>query len=94
MVLRAFAVHPKHRNTKVAQVAARLLQSRFFKPDVYTSYKSANYWLRFEFPFWWNNLVAALDSHGILKGRCANKGGACRVERASGKKRIVAALVC
>ena len=23
---------------------------------------AARYWTRFDFPFWWNNLVAALDS--------------------------------
>lgn len=62
MVLRAFAVHPYYRTTEAAGHAARLLASRFFQPDVYTSYQAASYWLRFEYPFWWNNLVAALDS--------------------------------
>ncbi len=62
MVLRAFAVHERYRHTEDAQIAARLLSSRFFQPDSYSSYKAASYWLRFEYPFWWNNLVAALDS--------------------------------
>ncbi|MBN1440037.1 MAG: terpene cyclase/mutase family protein [Anaerolineales bacterium] len=62
MVLRAFAVHPKYRRTREAKAAASLLADRFFQPDVYTSYQSAEYWIRFEYPFWWNNLVAALDS--------------------------------
>jgi hypothetical protein len=26
------------------------------------SYRAASYWVRFEYPFWWNNVVAALDS--------------------------------
>jgi hypothetical protein len=62
MVLRAFAVHPRHRKSKAARTAALLLKSRFFQPDAYTSYHAASYWVRFEYPFWWNNLVAALDS--------------------------------
>jgi hypothetical protein len=66
MVLRAFAVHPEHRKSEAAKVAARLLVSRFFQPDRYTSYKAAGYWVRFEYPFWWNNVVAALDSVSLI----------------------------
>jgi hypothetical protein len=62
MVLRAFAVHPNYRNSTAAGVAAHLLKSRFFQPDGYTSYQAAGYWVRFDYPFWWNNLVTALDS--------------------------------
>jgi hypothetical protein len=62
MVLRAFAAHPRYRKSKEAKAAAGLLADRFFQPDVYTSYQSADYWIRFQYPFWWNNLVAALDS--------------------------------
>jgi hypothetical protein len=62
MVLRAFAVHPAYRNSEGARAAANLLKSRFFEPDAYTSYQAASYWVRFEYPFWWNNIVTALDS--------------------------------
>ncbi len=62
MVLRAFAAHPRHRHSEAAWTAGKLLKSRFFQPDSYTSYQSAGYWLRFEFPFWWNNLLTSLDS--------------------------------
>lgn len=62
MILRAFAAHPRYRGCEAARTAAGLLKSRFFQPDAYTSYQAASYWLRFEYPFWWNNLVAALDS--------------------------------
>ena len=62
MILRAFAVHPQYRHSEAAHTAAGLLAGRFFQPDAYTSYQAASYWLRFEYPFWWNNLVAALDS--------------------------------
>ena len=62
MVLRAFAAHPDYRNTRETWRAAGLYKSRFFQKDVYTSYQSADYWLRFDYPFWWNSLVAGLDS--------------------------------
>ena len=62
MVLRAFAVHPKYCRSEAAHGAAQLLKSRFFQADSYTSYQAASYWVRFEYPFWWNNLVAALDT--------------------------------
>jgi hypothetical protein len=66
MILRAFAVHSRHCRTEAAQVAAGLLKSRFFQPDRYTSYQAASYWVRFQYPFWWNNLVAALDSISLI----------------------------
>lgn len=62
MILRAFAVHPAYRTTEAAIQAAGLLKSRFFQEDSYTSYQAASYWVRFDYPFWWNQLVAALDS--------------------------------
>ncbi len=62
MVLRAFAAHPEYRESEAARTAAQLLKSRFFRPDCYSSYRAAGYWVRFDYPFWWNNLVVALDS--------------------------------
>ncbi len=66
MVLRAFAVHERYRRSEAAKIAAHLLASRFFQPDAYTSYEAASYWVRFQYPFWWNNLVAALDSVSLI----------------------------
>ncbi len=66
MVLRAFAAHPVYRSCPAALTAAGLFKSRFFQPDVYSSYQAASYWVRFEYPFWWNNLVAALDSLSLI----------------------------
>lgn len=66
MVLRAFAAHPAYRRSKAVIRAAELLKSRFFQPDSYTSYKAASYWVRFDYPFWWNNLVAALDTLSLI----------------------------
>lgn len=66
MVLRAFAAHPVYRETQAARTAAHLLKSRFFQADSYTSYQAASYWVRFEYPFWWNHLVSALDSISLI----------------------------
>ncbi|MFC1950851.1 hypothetical protein ACFLXN_00375 [Chloroflexota bacterium] len=66
MVLRAFAVHPTYSKSKDAKVAADLLKSRFFKKDVYSSYHAASYWTRFQYPFWWSNLLTALDSLSLM----------------------------
>jgi len=66
MVLRAFAAHSRYRSSEAAKVAAKLLKSRFFQPDCYRSYHAASYWVRFQYPFWWNNLVAALDSVSLI----------------------------
>jgi hypothetical protein len=60
MVLRAFAAHPVYRRSDEARVAGELLKSRFFQPDVYSSYKAASYWTRFV--FWWPNLLTAMES--------------------------------
>lgn len=66
MVLRAFAAHSRYRKSEAAKTAARLLKTRFFQPDCYSSYQAARYWVRFQYPFWWNNLVAALDSISLI----------------------------
>lgn len=60
MVLRAFAAHPRYRESEEARAAGLLLKSRFFKPDAYSSYRAASYWVRFM--FWWPNLITSLDS--------------------------------
>lgn len=66
MVLRAFAAHSSYRTLEAAKTAAKLLKSRFFQPDSYTSYQAASYWVRFQYPFWWNNLVTALDTISLI----------------------------
>jgi hypothetical protein len=66
MILRAFAAHPIYRHSPAANLAAELLKSRFFQKDAYTSYQSADYWTRFDYPFWWNHLVSALDSISLI----------------------------
>jgi hypothetical protein len=66
MVLRGFAAHSRHRRSRPVRAAAELLKTRFFQPDVYGSYRAADYWVRFQYPFWWNHLVAALDSLSLI----------------------------
>jgi hypothetical protein len=67
MVIRALVAHPKYRKSPEAMNAAGLLKSHFFKEDNYSSYKHPDNWLRFQFPFWWNNLLAALDSLSLIE---------------------------
>lgn len=66
MVIRAFAVHKKYQRSEVAFKSTELLKSRFFQEDAYPSYKSAENWKRFQFPFWWNDLLSALDSISLI----------------------------
>jgi hypothetical protein len=64
MVLRAFAADPFNRYPGIVRQAGSLLKSWFFKPDHYSSYKSAHYWTRFA--FWWPNLKTALNSLSLI----------------------------
>lgn len=66
MILRAFAAHPRHRKSAEANHAATLLASRFFQRDAHTSYQAERYWIMFAYPYWWNQLVAALDSISLI----------------------------
>lgn len=72
MTIRALASHPKYSHSAEATKAGELLASRFFQPDVYNSYKDADYWVRFQYLFWWNDLVMALDSLSFI-GFTANQ---------------------
>jgi len=62
MVLRAFAVHPQYRNRSEVITAGEALKSRFFQADKYNDRKAPSYWLKFQFPFWWGNLLTSLDT--------------------------------
>jgi hypothetical protein len=66
MVLRALAAHPAYRSLPAVQLAGERLKSRFFRPDRYNDRRAADYWLKFRYPFWWNDLLSALDSLGQL----------------------------
>lgn len=62
IVLRAYAAHPRLRESSTAQHAADLLVSRFFAPDAYADRRSPEHWTRFSYPFWWTDILSALDS--------------------------------
>ncbi len=62
VVLRAFAAHPAYKQSKEAHRAGELLVSNLFKKDNYPDRASPGYWLRFSFPFWFTDLISALDS--------------------------------
>jgi len=62
MALRGLALHSRFAHTPETRKVGELLASRFFQPDAYKSYEAADNWVRFQYPYWWNNLVMALDS--------------------------------
>jgi hypothetical protein len=47
-------------------LAAHRLKSRFLKSDQYNDRKAARYWLKFQYPFWWTNLLTGLDTLSLL----------------------------
>jgi len=67
VVLRAFAVHDKHRTSKEARAAGELLASRFFKKDAYPDRQSIDFWLKFSYPFWFTDLLSSLDSLSLME---------------------------
>ena len=62
IVLRALAAHPRYRHSADTRRAAELLKSRFFRRDVYPDRAAPSNWLVFSYPFWWTDLLSALDS--------------------------------
>jgi len=66
VVLRAFAASPKYSKSPEAVTAGKLLASRFFKRDVYPDRNTPEYWGKVSFPFWFTDIVSALDSLSLL----------------------------
>jgi hypothetical protein len=62
MVLRSFAAHPEYRAKPEVRTAGIRLKERLLKSDCYNDRKTPAYWLKFQFPAWWPNLVNALDT--------------------------------
>jgi hypothetical protein len=61
MILRAFAAHPDFRWLPEVISAGERLKERFFQADKYNDRNAPSYWLKFQFPFWWPNLLTGLD---------------------------------
>jgi hypothetical protein len=66
MALRAIVAHPSFRLRSEVALAAERLKSRLFRANAYNDRKAPRYWLQFQFPFWWTNLLTALDSLSLL----------------------------
>jgi hypothetical protein len=66
MVLRAFAAHSKYRSSAEAVAAGNLLPSRFFKRDAYPDRQGISFWTGFSYPFWFTDLLSALDSLSLM----------------------------
>ncbi len=67
VVLRAFAALPKYQKIKEARSAGELLASRIFKPDKYPDRRTVEYWERVSFPFWFTDILSALDTLYFLR---------------------------
>jgi hypothetical protein len=66
VVLRALAAHPQYRKSQAARAAGALLAARMFKADVYADRRAAAFWTQFSYPFWFTDLVSALDSLSLV----------------------------
>jgi len=66
VVLRAFAAHPTYKRSEQAQAAGHLLLSNLFKQDNYPDRAATSYWFGFSYPFWFTDLLSALDSLSLL----------------------------
>lgn len=62
IVVRAFAAHERWRMSDETRRAAEMLKSRFFTRDRYPDHQPVGHWLTFSYPFWWTDLLSALDS--------------------------------
>lgn len=62
MVLRALARHEEYRGRAEVLAAANLLKGRLLRSDAYNDRRAPLYWTKFQYPFWWTDLVSALDS--------------------------------
>ncbi len=66
MVLRAFAAHRAWRKSADAHRAGELLVTRLYRRDAYGDRGDVSYWERVSFPFWFTDIVSALDSLSLL----------------------------
>ena len=66
VVLRAFAAHSTYRHSKEVQKAGQLLISSIFQKDNYPDRAASTFWFGFTFPFWFTDLLSALDSLSLL----------------------------
>ena len=66
IVLRAFAAHSEYCSLDEIHYTGNLLLSRFFRRDKYPGRSSADFWERVSFPFWFTDVISALDTLSYL----------------------------
>jgi hypothetical protein len=62
MVLRAFAADQRGGRSADAKRASELLATRLYLKDHYGDRGDVSYWERVSFPFWFTDIVSALDT--------------------------------
>lgn len=67
MVLRGFCAHPRYREKAEVLQAGELLANRLFTKDTFTFRQAVNYWFKLQYPYWWTNLLSAMDSLADLQ---------------------------
>jgi hypothetical protein len=67
MVLRGFAYLDDDPLARDLVSAANLMASRFFTADKYNDRHGRQYWLKFQYPYWWTDLVSSIDSLSRLR---------------------------
>jgi hypothetical protein len=73
VVLRPFAVHPKYKSLTEILQAGEMLASRMFKADYYADRQAPEYWTRITFPFWFTDILSALDTLSRLELSAENQ---------------------
>jgi len=86
VVLRAFAAHGRYRRSEEAHAAGRLLARRFFMSDAYIDRKAPEFWEKVSFPFWFTDVVSALDSLSLLGFQGTDEGIRSALEWVKGKQ--------
>jgi len=66
VVLRAFAAHPSYRRSSAARTAAGFVAGRLFARDTYPGRDAPSFWTGVTFPFWFTDLLSALDSLTLI----------------------------
>lgn len=87
MVLRAFAAHDARRRASAAKGAGDLLASRLYSKDAYGDRGAVRYWERVSFPFWFTDVISALDSLSRLGFRDDDPRIRAALDRLSGLQR-------
>jgi hypothetical protein len=87
VVLRALAASERHRRLPETRAAAELLASRLFLADKYSDRGRPEFWTKFSFPFWFTDLVSALDSLSLIGIGPENERVAAAVEWFSSRQR-------